>query len=186
MIKMFEDFIKENMLTYEKGCAMLYFNFPMITELHNKIDLTDIYTKDGDRSYGLEEESHCTLLYGLDAEVTVNEVTSVLNNFIFGDCVLHNASLFENEDFDVLKFDVKSASKDNLFLPRCNKMLSKLPHKTDYPDYHPHLTIGYIKKGKGLKYSNMLKGKDFKLTPTHAVFSQPNGTKHTIKIKTDN
>jgi 2'-5' RNA ligase len=33
-----------------------------------------------------------------------------------------------------------------------NEKLSILPHTTDFPDYNPHITIAYVKKGKGKKY----------------------------------
>ena len=179
-IKLFEEFMNEKEGdTYSAGCVMLYFDFPEIKEIHSKIDSKDLYEESTDRTFGLEDESHCTLLYGLDKDVTVKEVTEILDKHTFGTCTLHNASLFENE-YDVLKFDVKGDS-----LHEANKSLCKLPYKSDYPDYHPHSTIGYIKKGEGKKYCDMFKDKEYRLVPMHAVFSQPDGTKNKIEIKID-
>lgn len=166
--------------TYEYGCAMLYFNFPEMNKIHGAINPSDLYEEDEDRSYGLEDEPHTTLLFGLHEGVSVEDVQSVLDGFTFGTCKVHNASLFENEEYDVLKFDVKG---DNLHA--CNEALKQYPYTNSFPDYHPHMTIGYLKPGMGAKYVKMLKGQEMELVPTHAVYSQPDGTKSKIAIKID-
>lgn len=180
-LKLFEEFITEKSGdSYSYGCVMLYFNFPKMSDIHSRIDEVDLYEED-DRTFGLEDEPHITLLYGLKNSVTPDDVKEVLNSITFGPCKLYNASLFENE-YDVLKFDVRYPTKGGAFLQKCNTALRKLPYQNDYPDYHPHMTIGYLKKGMGKKYTEMLKDEEYDLTPTHAVFSQPNGTKVKIKI----
>jgi hypothetical protein len=166
--------------TYNYGCVMLYFKFPEQKKLHKLIQEEDIYTEEGDRSYGLEEEPHTTLLYGLHDVVTLADVKGVLDKFQYSACEIYNPSLFENDKYDVLKFDVKGPE-----LKATNKALSKFPFTTDYPDYHPHLTIAYIKKGLGKKYTHLFKGSKYNLTPWKAVYSMPDGTKHNIKIKAD-
>ena len=179
-IKLFEQFISEKSGdSYSSGCVMLYFDFPTMNKIHEKIDNGDLYEEEGDRTFGLEDEPHCTLLYGLEGEVTIEQVKEVLDKQTFGTCKVHNASLFENQ-YDVLKFDVKGDS-----LHECNEALCELPYHSDYPDYHPHMTIAYLKKGEGKKYCEMMNGDEYELVPTHAVFSQPDGTKTNIKIKID-
>lgn len=176
-IKLFEEFVVEKSGdSYSSGCVMLYFDFPQINKIHDAINPNDLYEEEGDRTFGLEDESHVTLLYGLDESVTPEQVKEILDKFKFGICKLHNASLFENE-YDVLKFDVNGDS-----LHEANAALRELPYKNDYPDYHPHSTIGYLKKGCGKRYANMLKNQEFELTPTYAVFSQPDGTKTKMNI----
>jgi 2'-5' RNA ligase len=86
--------------------------------------------------------------------------------------------LFENEKYDVLKFDVNGEN-----LHACNKALKQHPHTNNFPDYHPHMTIGYLKPRMGKKYTKMLKGQEFELIPTHAIYSEPDGTKSKIKIE---
>jgi hypothetical protein len=166
--------------TYDYGCVMLYFNFPEVNKIHDAINPEHIYTSETDRSYGLEDEPHTTLLYGLHSEVTVADVKAILNKFTFGPCQIHNPSLFKNPEYDVLKFDVKGSN-----LHKANDALRKFPHTNSYPDYHPHLTIGYIKSGMGSKYETMLRknGQEYTLVPTNAVYSHPDGTKTNIKIK---
>jgi hypothetical protein len=177
-IKLFEDFVIEKSGdSYSSGCVMLYFDFPEMGKIHAGIDSADLYEEDGDRTFGLEDEPHVTLLYGLKNTVTPEQINEVLEDFTFGPCTLHNASLFEN-DYDVLKFDVKGNN-----LHEANEALRELPYENDFPDYHPHCTIGYLKKGAGKKYCDKMKGQEHKLIPTHIVFSQPDGTKTKMKIK---
>lgn len=176
-IKLFEEFILEKSGdSYSAGCVMLHFDFPMMNKIHDNIDSNDLYEEEGDRTFGLEDEPHCTLLYGLDRSVTPEQVKDILDQYTFGPCKVHNASLFEKE-YDVLKFDVKGDS-----LHECNKSLCSLPHNSQYPDYHPHMTIAYLKKGSGKKYCDQMKDQEYVLVPTHAIFSQPDGTQNKIKI----
>ena len=181
MIKSFTQFVNENSTqTYDYGCVMLYFAFPEMESLHQNIVNEDIYTEDEDKSYGLEDEPHCTLLYGLHEDVSLEQVTQVLDNYTFTTVKAHNASLFENEKYDVLKFDIVG---DNLH--EANADLKKYPHTTNFPNYHPHMTVGYIKKGKGKQYADSLDGKEFWIAPQFAVYSTPSGEKHKISIKID-
>lgn len=160
-------------------CAMIYFDFPEMKNIHKLIEVDDIYN-DEDNKHGLEDEPHTTLLYGLHDNESIFKMSKyILENADYDDCEIKDASLFENEKYDVLKFDVKGR-----FLFKINKELSKLPHTTDYPDYHPHLTIGYLKPGCGKKYVKLIKEKYKKeiiLTPKHAVYSYPD--RKTVKIK---
>lgn len=164
--------------TYEYGCAMLYFNFPEIKKVHAVIDPKDLYEEQDDRTFGIEDEPHTTLLYGLHSEVTPQTIRNVLDNFTFGKCIIGNASLFKNEKYDVLKFDVAGPN-----LHSANRLLAKYPHTTSYPDYHPHLTVAYLQPGKGERYAKMLSGQEYELIPRYAVYSQPDGSKIKMQIK---
>lgn len=183
MIKNFSDFITEKKQTYSYGCVMLYFNFPEINKIHDAINPDHLYTEDADQSYGVENEPHTTLLYGLHDTVSLDEVSSVLDKYTYYTCKIHSPSLFENEKYDVLKFDVTG---DNLH--ETNADLKEFPFTSDYPDYHPHLTVAYLKPGMGKKYVDMLntaKANKFQLAPQYAVYSEANGTKTKISINID-
>ena len=164
--------------TYSYGCAMVYFKFPDMFKIHNSIDSKDIYTENNDKSYGLENEPHVTILYGLHSdEINDQDVIRFCKEKEIGEITLHNPSLFQNEKYDVLKFDAKN---DNLV--KLNKILcKKFPYTNDYPDYHPHSTIAYLKSGKGEKYVNLIKksGGEFKVYPEKIVYSKPSGEKIT-------
>lgn len=179
MIKLL-DLLKEKKQAYEYGCVMLYFNFPEMNKIHDVINHDDVYIEEGDRSFGLEDKPHCTLLYGLHDGVTTEEVKKVLDNYTYTTLKAHNASLFENPDYDVLKFDIKG---DNIH--ETNKDLQQYPFTSNFPDYHPHMTIAYLKPGTGKRYVKMLKKFEYDLVPQYAVYSKPNGDKDKINIKTD-
>ncbi len=179
-VKLFEQFVNENSKsTYDYGCAMVYFDFPTINELHSQIDEEDLYTEEGDKTYGLEDEPHATLLYGIHSdEIQDNEIIDKLKETDIGKIILHNASLFENDKYDVLKLDAFNGKLHEL-----NDKLKEFPFTSDYPDYHPHTTIAYIKKGKGKKYVDKFKGNHFEVFPSKYVYSKPDGSKLEEKIE---
>lgn len=162
---------------YEYGCVMLYFDFPQLFKIQDGIDPNDIYEVEDDNSFGLENEPHVTLLFGLHKEVTDEDVRKILKKHTFGDITVNQLSFFDNPDYDVLKFDVKGKS-----LYDVNSDLKKFPHTTDYPNYHPHLTVGYLKNGKGKKWVDKLKTERIVLTPKYVTYSKPTGKKTKFKI----
>lgn len=162
---------------YEYGCTMLYFDFPLINKVHDAIDPNDIYEDENDPTFGLETEPHTTLLFGTHEGVPLDNIKQVLSKYQFNTCKIHNASLFKNDKYDVLKFDVQGDS-----LHQCNADLKQFPYTSNFPDYHPHLTVAYLKPGKGDRYANMLKNQEWELVPHYAVYSEPNGTKTKIPI----
>lgn len=162
---------------HEYGCAMLFFDFPDMVDIHDIIDSNDVYEEDGE-DYGLETEPHTTLLFGLHEGIPTSDIESVLKDFTFEDCIAHNASIFENEKYDVLKFDVKGKN-----LKEANDKLKEFPYTSDYPEYHPHMTIAYITPGNGEKYCKILKDRKYSLSPKYAVYSKTDGTKDKITVK---
>jgi len=164
--------------TYSFGCAMIYFDFPEMSDLHAQIDEADVYSPE-DGSHGLEDEPHVTLLYGLHSqEIEDSDVESTLKDFDVDDIKFHNVSLFENEKFDVLKFDAIGETLHSI-----NKELTdNYPFTTDYPDYHPHATIGYLKPGMGKKYVELFQDTEYSMTPEKYVYSKPDGEQIEIPI----
>lgn len=170
--------------TYNYGCAMIFFDFPEMGKIHSLIDPADVYTEDGDISFGLEDEPHTTLLYGIhDDQVTVMDVEDVISDFTFTSCLVHNPSLFQNPKYDVLKFMVEG---DNLHT--VNRRLRELPYTSSFSRYNPHLTVAYLQAGKGMEYVNVLNERglnNFCLIPKMVVYSQPDGTKNEIPINVE-
>ena len=175
------DLLSEAERKFEYGCVMLFFKFPEMKKIQDMIDPNDLYEEEGDDSFGFDDEPHTTLLFGLHKEVTTEEVENILDEFTYDTVKAHNPSLFKNEKYDVLKFDIDG---DNLH--ETNKKLKEFPHTSDFPNYRPHMTICYLKRGLGEKYVNKLKKfKHFWLNPQHAVFSKSDGTKNKISINVD-
>jgi len=176
IIKNYLQFIKESS-GYEYGCVMIEVPVSNWDELTNSIDPKDVYTG-GDDSHGIQEYPHLTLLYGLEKDVTEDQVKSILDKF---NGELHididGINLFENEQFDVLKFNVVSDSG----LQELHDELSKLPNNDKFPTYKPHITIAYLNKGEGKKYVNP----NYKYSVKNInkiVYSRPNSEKVIFEI----
>ena len=122
---------------YEYGCVMLYFDFNE-SQLTGIIDDKDIYD-DGSGKYGKETEPHVTLLYGLHSNVTPQIVQQMLDTIHFGDIHLSNVSVFESNNYDVLKMDAVGDG-----LEKAHRLLSKLPNSNEFTEYRPHMTIAYL------------------------------------------
>lgn len=165
---------------HEYGCAMLFISFPSMKRVHKFISQDDIYTDPADPGYGLETEPHCTLLYGLHEEVTVEQITAIVTKYNYGQIMAHNMSVFENDKFDVLKFEVSSS-----YLKKINADLQSLPHTSTYPDYKPHITVAYLKPGTGAKYVELFKKGKIWLSPTKVVYSMVDGNSVDIAINTN-
>ncbi len=154
MIKKYLEFMKESKEKpgnlYQYGCVMIELNISNWDELVSSIDANDVYLPE-DPSHGVETNPHVTILYGLNKGVTKEEVKSIFDNF-HGDIhvEIDGVGVFENEEFDVVKLNVVPDGA----LQELHDELKKLPNSDQYPTYHPHITLAYVKKGTGKKYAN--------------------------------
>ena len=164
--------------TYDFGCVLLNFNLDLV-EIHNCIEKKDLVLKSKEgQKLGIEDEPHVTLLYGLHEEVTVEQIKEVVCRFNFNKCCFYDISCFYNDEYDVLKFEVKG---DNL--EKVNEELRKLPHTNKYLEYNPHLTLAYLKKGKGKEYINKFNSKILYGEPINIKYSMSNGEKKYISLQ---
>jgi len=171
----------KDLLTEQKhsyGCVMLFFDFPEVKQIQKVITNQELYIEEDDDSYGLETEPHVTLLYGLHENVPTESVKNILKNKIFGECIIRNLSRFKQDEYDVLKFEVQGD-----ILHQVNKELKELPHTSNFPDYKPHLTVAYLKKGNVDRLIEKFKDREYKLYPKFAVYSKPDGEQIKIQIK---
>lgn len=157
--------INEEKVNY--GALMLYFDIPKWDKLIDKIKDDDLYD-DGSGTFGREDKPHLTVLYGFHDTVKSDDIKDVVSKYNTNDFKLSTSkvSLFENEDFDVVKFDVEPTEELN----KLRKEVEKFPKTLTYKDFHPHVTIAYVKSGEGKKYV-----KDFndelKLKPNKIIYS---------------
>jgi HK97 family phage portal protein len=95
---------------------------------------------------GREDQFHVTCLYGLvsdeaDPVIQILEDSGQRDPF---ELTLEGYGLFETDEHDVIYVAVVSD-----WLHRTHDVLKNLAHKSDYPDYVPHLTLAYVAKGQG-------------------------------------
>ena len=145
----------------------------IIKDLQKKIPSRELYTEEDNEDYGLEKQSHVTLVPCLDNNIDIDKLKSYLKPINEYDIVLTDISKFECEKFDVLKCAVKSkALKDT------NKeIVDKFETHSEYKDYNPHMTIAYMKKGMADKYLKKILDKLILLKAKNFNFSYFDGDK---------
>jgi hypothetical protein len=163
---------------YSYGCVMGYFS------LSDSIDIElndeDVYNNEKNE-YGREIEPHVTLLYGLlDDQIDENEMIEFLSHLVLPSVTIKQCTLFENEEFDVLKWDVESPA-----LKVLNKAISAAyPNENKFPDYHAHETIAYMIPGTGKNYIKTLDEPIIKQIQCW-VYSKADGKKIAIHTSND-
>jgi hypothetical protein len=150
MILNFNEYLNEAQV-HSYGCMMAFLN-KSISEILNysiQIDPDDVYIDPNDESYGIEDEPHITLLYGLHDSIEIkNKLKELFSVIKLPKFNVHGISAFKNDDFDVLKWEL---SGDDLF--KLNSILKQFfKYTNSYNTYIPHSTIAYLKPGMSDKY----------------------------------
>lgn len=140
------------------------------------IDPNDI-----DPENGLETDSHITLKYGLHTDAA-QDVASLLEGTGPIRVRVQGVEVFEGVGdgrADAIVLRVESPK-----LRELNRRVGAELETTDtYPDYKPHITLGYVKAGQGQKYvgaSTPLEGTT--LTLSQVDFSARSGAKTPITL----
>lgn len=138
----------------------------------------DVYTEEGGRSYGRENDFHVTVKYGLH-DGKEDKVVDVLKHQKPFDIELGKISLFNtHEKYDVVKVEVFS---DTLHV--IHNKLGKLPNSDEYPEYKPHATIAYVKKGSCDKFNGLKDFQDIKFGVDSLIFSSNEGFKAKVNLR---
>lgn len=139
----------------------------------------DIYSPSDDLVHGREDELHVTILYGIYSEIPA-EIFSLLANQSSFKLELGQISIFENENFDVIKIEVISPE-----LVYLNELLKKgIDHKAVYHNYKPHVTVAYTNKNL---YRSVVGKSDFNgwyWMVNSIIFSSRNGDKTPLRLST--
>lgn len=167
---------------YDYGCVMINLNLDTKewNNIQEMIDDKDIYNgEEGEEGgFGRELDPHVTVLFGVHADVPDEDVETLIDKVTTPEIEMQKISSFTNKLFDVLKFDIESEDLNKL-----NEMFKTLPYTSDYPDYHPHATICYLKKGKAEKYVKKMADIDpLNVKPSELTYSKPNGKKKNYDI----
>ena len=163
------------------GCVMVFLDYDKSewNKMQDIIDKEDLYEPKGETGFGKETDPHITILYGLHSDIPDSDIEKEIDLLKKPSIKLGKVSSFSNDKFDVLKFDIES--KD---LHKANKKFSEFPFTTDYPKYHPHATIAYVKKGLADKYIDKLnKAAEISIIADKIIYSKADGTKKNYPFK---
>lgn len=132
---------------YKYSCAMLNLSDDPSTIIgywcDKYIDKKDLYINEHQGMDGLESDYHVTIKYGLH-DSDPKKLKKLVSGFGAVELKFGKVSKFsDNPDFDVLKISVESKKLHKLNEIICDNM----NHTDTFPDYIPHTTLAYVKKG---------------------------------------
>ncbi len=173
-MRTFNKMIKETEnVAYNYGCLMYEYKIANWNDVLSIIDPKDVYDNDK-HEFGLEKFPHCTLLYGFhENETSLDKIYDIVNGTKPIGLNMKGVSIFDNKDYDVLKFDIDS--KPLFYLNELFR--NNFKYTNDYPDYHPHMTICYLKKGTFEKYLDKFNDIKLKIRDPRFKYSRSNGSK---------
>lgn len=152
------------------GCVMMGAKMPDWKDKHTSgIDPADVYIKQYDDSYGIEDKPHVTIVYGIhEDEIDPEVIMDIIENDMKPVTVMiKEISIFENDEYDVVKYDVPVTKQ---ILKYRNMFLDNFENTQSFPDFHPHMTLAYVKTGKGKKYVSKL-DEPFEITFNKGIYS---------------
>jgi hypothetical protein len=135
---------------YDKIAVMYRIEPKNWDKILTQVKTSDIYIDLKENIKGLEQEPHVTILYGIEPTEDKKKLLNICKQFPKIEIEGTGVSIFKNEKFDVLKIDVNPIK----LLPIHNFLKDNFEFENDYPDYHPHITIAYLKPNCGKKYCN--------------------------------
>ena len=135
---------------------------------------SDLYIKQGEE-YGRETEPHVTIRFGFTPDLKDAEIKKVIADVKSFDITSSGISIFENEDFDVVKFDINKSGP----LMELHERSTVYPHVNSFPTYHPHLTVAYVRKGS---FKNKITDKHLLFKINRLKYSGMNGDKRWYTI----
>ena len=143
----------------EYGCVMLFATIPDWEDRLKIINKEDIF----------------------DDETKPEKIKKFIETFNSIDVSINEISCFENENYDVVKYDVPVTKELKQYH---DAILANYPNTQTFPDYHPHMTISYVIPGAGKKYSKKIKPFNVKFDTAVYSYNKKGESKRTkIKIK---
>lgn len=147
--------------------------------IQNMISDDDLYVDGESNRFGREQEPHITILDGIYNDADDYEIEHDSKNIEKPEIKNKGISYFEEQNYDVLIFDIESDDLEKL-----NDYFKRYPHKKGHPVYHPHVTIAYVKKDRTqgilekLRYLN-----NIEIEPEKIVYAEANGSRMNYNFK---
>ena len=156
----------------EKGCLMAYvdptYGLQVLKVGRRAIPSSILYTDPEDPTYGYDNEPHVTLKYGFEPDLDRNTIAEILKGTKPFNVVLTSLNQFQNEKYDVVKFEVQKCP----ILTELRRRCDGYPNTDSYPDYAPHMTLAYVKKGT---FPHIRENLNIALPITRFKYSGPKG-----------
>lgn len=159
--------------TISKGCLMAYVDptyGPRIASTGQRIiPPQHLYTDPNDSSYGYGDYPHVTIKYGFEPDIDRMDVAKILKGvspFLVNLVALNQFN--SHTDYDVVKFEVAK----NPTLMELRRRCDGYPNTDSYPEYKPHMTLAYVKKGA---FPHIREGLNIAVPITRFKYSGPNG-----------
>lgn len=132
-------------------------SFTQCTDLVSSEDIYEEHPYHTDAEDGLERNPHITVLYGLEEEKDYFDIRRICEGMGDVEFEVGKISAFRNPEmpYDVLILEIISPELHEL-----HHSLRQFPNQCTFPDYKPHMTLGYIKKDSCYN----LEGEDSPLT----------------------
>ena len=168
----YKEWLNEQAEEPKYGCVMLDAKMDKKEWLDKHaggIDGDDVYRKPYDDSYGLEDNPHVTVLYGIhEDEIDPEPIHDVIRDKMGQITVtIDEIGTFENDEYDVVKYNVPVTPE----LKEYRRIIEDtFPNTQTFPEYNPHVTLAYVKPGCGKKYAKKLE-EPFELTFNKGVYS---------------
>ena len=146
-----------------------------IQELQRQINPADLYVVENSRSgfsYGMETEPHVTVAPCLRNNVKLDNLKTFLQPLDEYRLELTNLNVFENKLFDVLVCDMK---KCEVLHSTNAEIADNYQLNTSFDKFNPHITVAYLKKGKGREYAKLKFPKSVAMEPKCFAFSHYEG-----------
>lgn len=167
---------------YDYSCVLV--NMPedvgqqIIDWGNQNISEEDIYDPEGEEKFGREDKPHVTVLYGLHAN-DPKQVSDLLSDKGPIKIKLGKTGKFSHDDKEVVFVEIESED-----LHKLNKLLcDNVEFTNEHPEYKPHMTIAYVKKGTADKYidKDVLEGQE--ITLDTVTFSPADGKKQDMPLQ---
>jgi len=144
----------------------------IIRRIQSEIPEEDLYTEEGPDKYGLEKESHITIYPCMDNDTDPEMIKPILIPLSDVEIRIMNISIFDGstKNYIVLKADIESLELDEMN----NAMKNIAVSHSEFKEYHPHITIAYIKKNSDTYKQFLQGGLDIEVNPIKYTFSYNN------------
>ncbi len=134
-----------------------------------------LYIDPNDSTYGYDDEPHITTKYGYSPDLTRANLATILQGIKPFVVKLTGLTQFQNEKYDVVKFDVEN----NEILSEIRRRCDCYKNEDKYPDYKPHMTLAYVQKGR---FPHIKEGLNLSVPVTRFKYSGQNGKKLYINL----